>query len=242
MFRRIDAGILTHTEIIVSPEDNAEVRRVSLTNQSSRVREIELTSYAEVVLAPPAADAAHPAFSNLFIETEFIAAERRSLLARRRPRSRRTSPSGPSTSSLPRARRVGAVQYETDRGRFLGRGTTLARPRRRDGRPPAVEHGRRGARPHLQPCASACACKPNETARVTFTTAVAHSREEALTLADKYHDTYIFEREARLAWTQAQVEMRHLNIDARRRTSSNASPARVLYADPPCARARTCLR
>ncbi|MEJ7708443.1 MAG: hypothetical protein WKF84_00925 [Pyrinomonadaceae bacterium] len=64
--KRRDAGIDTYTEIIVAPEDNAELRRVSLTNRSARVREIELTSYCEVVLASPAADAAHPAFSNLF--------------------------------------------------------------------------------------------------------------------------------------------------------------------------------
>src|SRR4029077_10612922 len=58
---RRDGSILAVTEILVSPDDNAEVRRVSLTNQGKRTREIELTSYAEVVLAPAAADAAHPA-------------------------------------------------------------------------------------------------------------------------------------------------------------------------------------
>src|SRR5258705_10457310 len=77
---------MTHMEIVVSAEDNAEVRRVSLTNNSTRTREIELTSYAEVVLNTPQADAAHPAFSNLFIETEFFAAEN-AILAHRRQRS-----------------------------------------------------------------------------------------------------------------------------------------------------------
>ena len=55
--------------------------------------------------------------------------------------------------------------------------------------------------------------QPHETVRVSFSTAVAHSHEEALRLADKYHDPSIFEREAALAWTHSQVEMRHLNID-----------------------------
>src|SRR5206468_12926713 len=72
-FWRRDAGIVTHLEVIVSAEDNAEMRRLSIANYSSRPREIELTSYAEVVLAPRADDLAHPAFSNLFIETEFYA-------------------------------------------------------------------------------------------------------------------------------------------------------------------------
>src|SRR6058998_537451 len=83
---RRDRAITATLEVIVSPEDDAEVRRVSLTNLGTRTREIELTSYAEIVLAPPAADAAHPAFSNLFVQTEF-APELGALLATRRPRS-----------------------------------------------------------------------------------------------------------------------------------------------------------
>ena len=90
-FWRTDAGIVTHMEVVVSAEDNAEVRRISLTNNSLRTREIELTSYAEIVLAPQQADAAHPAFSNLFIETEFFAAEN-ALLAHRRQRAQEDEP------------------------------------------------------------------------------------------------------------------------------------------------------
>ena len=71
-FRQDQAGMATHTEISVSPEDDVELRRITLTNHSSEARTIELTSYAEVVLAPQAADAAHPAFSNLFVQTEFV--------------------------------------------------------------------------------------------------------------------------------------------------------------------------
>ena len=73
---RRDGTITTRLEVAVSPEDDAEVRRVTLTNSGSRTREIELTSYAEIVLAPDAADAAHPAFSNLFVQTEFVAEHR----------------------------------------------------------------------------------------------------------------------------------------------------------------------
>src|ERR1700683_686094 len=83
--RRKDGPIRTIMEIIVSPEDDAEVRRLSLTNEGRGVREIELTSYAEVVLSPPAADSAHPAFSKMFVQTEFVA-ERGVRLAPRRQR------------------------------------------------------------------------------------------------------------------------------------------------------------
>ncbi len=95
-FRRIDSGISTRMEVVVSAEDNAEVRRVSLTNHSSRTREIELTSYAEVVLNTPGADAAHQAFSNLFIETEFIAEWERDTRTSPPAFNRRTSRLGSS--------------------------------------------------------------------------------------------------------------------------------------------------
>ena len=76
----------THTEIVVSPEDDIELRRISLTNRARTRRSIEITSYAEVVLAPAAADALHPAFSNLFVQTEIIP-DRQAILCNRRPRA-----------------------------------------------------------------------------------------------------------------------------------------------------------
>ncbi|HEX2269197.1 MAG TPA: glucoamylase family protein, partial [Pyrinomonadaceae bacterium] len=126
-FRRIDSGITTRMEIVVSAEDNAEVRRISLTNHSTRVREIELTSYGEVVLASPSADAAHQAFSNLFIETEFIHNEN-AILAHRRRRSSEERPIWGIHVVVVEGETIGAVQYETDRGRFLGRGRTPGNP------------------------------------------------------------------------------------------------------------------
>ncbi|HEU4595677.1 MAG TPA: glucoamylase family protein [Pyrinomonadaceae bacterium] len=229
-FRRTDAGLHTHTEIIVSPEDDAEVRQVSLTNQSTRVREVELTSYAEVVLAPHAADVAHPAFSNLFIETEYVAAEN-ALLARRRPRSSKDEPAYAVHVVVTEGERVGAVQYETDRNRFLGRGHTTADPVAVvEDRPLSNTVG--AVLDPVFALRQRVRLQPGETARVSFTTAVARSREEALALADKYHDPSIFERAARLAWTQSQVEMRHHNVDAEEAHLFQRLAGRVLYADP----------
>ena len=114
-------------EVVVSAEDNAEVRRISVTNLSTRTREIELTSYAEVVLNTPNADAAHQAFSNLFVETEFFAGEN-AILAHRRLRSSEDKPIWGVHVVVAEGELVGAVQYETDRGRFLGRGRTPSNP------------------------------------------------------------------------------------------------------------------
>jgi len=229
-FRRVDSGISTRMEVVVSAEDNAEVRRVCLTNHSSRVREIELTSYAEVVLARPDADAAHQAFSNLFVETEFVAGEN-AILAHRRPRSSEDRPIWGLHVVVAEGEPVGAVQYETDRGRFLGRGRTA-------GNPIAVMEDRplsntTGA--VLDPVFSLrrrVRIQPNQTVRCSFSTAVARSREEALALADKYHDPNIFERELRLAWTKAQVEMSHLKIDAEEAHLFQRLGARIVYSDP----------
>lgn len=229
-FWRTDAGIVTHMEVVVSAEDNAEVRRVSLTNNSTRTREIELTSYAEVVLATPQADVAHPAFSNLFIETEFFAAEN-AILAHRRQRSSDDAPIWGIHVVVVEGDLVGAVQYETDRGRFLGRGHTAADPVAvMEDRPLSNTTGA-----VLDPVFSLrrrVRIRPNQTVRCSFSTLVARSREEALLLADKYHDPNIFERESQLAWTKAQVEMSHLRIDADEAHLFQRLAARFVYSDP----------
>ena len=229
-FRRVDSGISTRMEVVVSAEDNAEVRRISLTNHSSRTREIELTSYAEVVLASPNADSAHQAFSNLFIETEFNAGEN-AILAHRRQRSSDERPIWGVHVVVAEGDLIGGVQYETDRGRFLGRGRTPANPIAvMEDRPLSNTTGA-----VLDPVFSLrrrVRIPPNQTVRCAFSTAVARSREEALALADKYHDPNIFERELRLAWTKAQVEMSHLKIDAEEAHVFQRLAARVVYSDP----------
>jgi cyclic beta-1,2-glucan synthetase len=229
VIKRLDAGILTQTDIIVSPEDNAEVRCVTVTNRSPRVREIELTSYAEIVLAPAAADAAHPAFSSLFIETEFVA-EENALIARRRPRSANDQTVFAVHTIAVEGVSVGAVQYETSRQRFLGRGHDVSGPLAViEDRPLSNSVGT-----VLDPIFSLrqrVRLKPNETARITFSTAVAYSREHILMLADKYHDVSIFERVERMAWTKAQIEMRHLNITPGEAHLFQRLAGRVLFSD-----------
>ena len=229
-FRRIDAGISTRMEVVVSAEDNAEVRRISLTNHSTRTREIELTSYAEVVLNAPGADAAHQAFSNLFIETEFIPGEN-AILAHRRRRSSEERPIWGIHVVVVESGSVGAIQYETDRGRFLGRGRTASNPIAvMEDRPLSNTTGA-----VLDPVFSLrrrVRIGPNQTVSCSFSTAVAHSREEAFALADKYHDPNIFERELRLAWTKAQVEMSHLKIDSEEAHLFQRLAARIIYSDP----------
>jgi len=228
-FRRRDSGVITHMEVIVSAEDNAEMRRVSVTNHSNRPREIELTSYSEVVLAPRADDLAHPAFSNLFIETEYHAPQS-ALFARRRPRSAADAADWGVHVLSTSAETIAGIQFETDRSRFLGRGHTPAEPVAvMEDRPLSNTVGA-----VLDPIFSLrCRVRlpPNKTAQIVFTTGVATSRDHAISLAEKYRDANIFERESRLAWTRAQVEMTHLHIDPNEAHLFQRLAGRILYTD-----------
>ena len=228
---RRDGTITTTLEVAVSPEDDAEVRRVSMSNLGSRAREIELTSYAEVVLAPPAADAAHPAFSKLFVQTEFVA-DVGALLATRRPRS----PGDPQVW----AAHLAVVEGET-RGRacnsrptgrvFSGAGASIRTPISViDGRPLSNTVGT-----VLDPIFSLrCRVRlpPGATVRVAFWTLIAPSRSEALDLADKHHDSTAFERAVTLAWTQAQVQLHHLGVGPDEAHLFQRLANHVLYSDP----------
>jgi cyclic beta-1,2-glucan synthetase len=227
---RRDGSLTTTLEVVVSPEDNAEIRRLTLNNCGDTVREIEITSYAEVVLAPLAADIAHPAFSNLFVQTEY-AAEVRSLIASRRPRSAH-DPQVWAAHVLALPGNAGqGIEYETDRARFLGRGHTVSAPLSvMDGRPLSNTVG-----PVLDPIFSLrcrLRVKPEETVHVAFATVAASTREAVIDLADKYHDLDAFERISALAWTQTQVQLHHLRIQADEAQLFQYLASYVLYCQP----------
>ncbi|MEO7665247.1 MAG: glycosyl hydrolase family 65 protein, partial [Candidatus Limnocylindrales bacterium] len=207
-----------------------EIRRVSLTNLGSQSREIELTSYAEVVLAPQAADVAHPAFQNLFVQTEFVP-EIGALLATRRPRSADERPAWAAHVVAIEEQVVGVLQYETDRARFLGRGRSVRSPVSVvDGRPLSNTVGA-----VLDPIFS-LRCRvslaPGATVHAIFSTVVATSREDALDLADKYREAPTYERAATLAWTAAQVQLHHLGIEGDEAHLFQRLANRILFSDP----------
>jgi cellobiose phosphorylase len=215
-FRRRDHGLDVHTEIAVSPEDDVELRRARIVNRAHIRKIIELTSYAEIVLAPPAADAIHPAFSNLFVQTE-IAPAKQAILCTRRPRS--------PTERVPWMFHLMAVQgatardvsYETDRMRFVGRGNTPATAQAMSDTAPLS--GSEG--PVLDPIAAIrirITLEPGQTGTVDMVYGVADSRDAAINLIEKYQDPRLADRVVELAWTHAQVVLRQINateIDAR---------------------------
>ena len=229
-FRQHHAGLEIHTEISVSPEDDVELRRVTLTNHSHAKRSIELTSYAEVVLALPAADAAHPAFSNLFVQTEF-ACPHSALLCTRRPRSEGEKPPWLLNLMTGQGGEQGVISYETDRARFIGRGRTLARPSA------MLEAGPLGntAGSVLDPMIAlrrTVTLAPHETVRVDFVLGVAENREAALALVEKYHNPRMADRALDLAWTHSQVTLRHLNASEAEAQLYARLAGALIYANP----------
>jgi len=226
---RSDDDLVSTLEIVVSPEDDAEIRRLSLTNNGPRTREIEITSYMEVVLAPMPADIAHPAFSNLFIQTEYFP-QARGLLAHRRPREA-DAPTLWAAHVLTGRQNNEGFQYETDRTRFIGRGQNLREPIAvMDGRPLTNTVGS-----VLDPIFSLrtrVRIAAGTTAHVTFTTLVASSRQAVEDLADKYHSIAAFERVSALAWTHAHIQLHHLRTKPDEAQLFQDLANRLLYVDP----------
>ena len=227
---RRDGTMTTTLEVAVSPEDNAEVRRVSISNLGNRVREVELTSYAEIVLATEASDTAHPAFSKMFVQTEFDA-EVGAILATRRLRSPNEVPVWVAHLAVAEGESVGDIQFETDRARFLGRGRDVCDAVSViDGQPLSDTVGT-----VLDPIFSVrrrLRIPAGATARVAFWTIIAPTRADALDLVDKHRDPSAFERAVTLAWTQAQVQLHHLRVDADEAHLFQRIANRVLYSDP----------
>ena len=227
-FRRRDDGIVTRLEIAVSTEDDVEVRRLTVSNHTDRPREIEVTSYAEIVLAPPADDFAHPAFAKLFVESEHLA-DCAALIFRRRTRAAGESEPWAVHVLALEGRPQGPVEHETDRMRFLGRGRDPARPQALDGRSLG---GTTGA--VLDPIASLrqrLRLPPGGSVRLAVSTGVADGRDAALALAHKYHDPGAVGRTFALAFVNALSGRRHLGISGDEALLFERLASRVLYAD-----------
>ncbi|HEX7797975.1 MAG TPA: glucoamylase family protein [Vicinamibacterales bacterium] len=230
-FRRRDGDFDTRLQIVVSPEDDVEVRRLAITNRGDRPREIEVTSYAEIVLARPEDDFAHPSFGKLFIETQYDA-QSAGLLFSRRPRSAEEAPAWAFHVLAIDGRLGGAVEWETDRAKFLGRGRSTASPIALDGR---ALSGTTGA--VLDPVAAVrerVRLPPGAFVRVTFATGVAPDRYAALGLVRKYRDASAAARAFSMASTHAHVTLQHLGLTGDQAMLFDRLASRVFGTDASC--------
>jgi cyclic beta-1,2-glucan synthetase len=227
---RRDGFLTTTLDVIVSAEDDAEVRRVSITNSGIRPSDVEITSYAELVLAPQSADIAHPAFSKLFVETDYLP-DVGAIVATRRKRSPGDPEIWAAHLTVIDGEAVGAPEFETDRARFLGRSNTVRAPIAIvDSRPLSNSIGT-----VLDPIFSIrrrIRVAPGATVRVAFWTIAAASRQALLYSVDKHRDATAFTRASTLAWTQGQVQLHHLGVTASEASLFQRLAGHVIYAAP----------
>ncbi|MBV8351572.1 MAG: hypothetical protein JOZ21_04790 [Verrucomicrobia bacterium] len=227
-YRQRRGDLEIRAEVCISREDDVELRRVTLTNHSHAQRVIELTSYAEVVLAVPWADAAHPVFSNLFVQTEFMPANQ-SILCTRRPRSEGEMRPWLFHSMVGEEGATGEISCETDRARFVGRSRTPINPiAMQDVSPLSNTVGS-----VLDPVVSlrrAFGLAPNQTVCIDFVLGVTESREAAVALAEKFHNARVIDRCFDLARTD--LALSELGVtEAELETYARLAGA-LIYADP----------
>ena len=228
-FRGRKRDFETHIEIAVSPEDDIELRRLRITNRARKPRTIEVTSYAEVVLAPAISDELHPAFSNLFVQTELVPAKQ-AILCTRRARGQDETPPWMFHLLAVHEADIDAISYETDRARFVGRGNTLQRPLALTDSD--VLSNAEGS--VLDPIV-AIRCRitlaPGQTATVDMVSGVGTAREACAGLIEKYRDRRLADRVFDLAWTHSQVVRRQINASQADAQLYERLAGLVLYAN-----------
>jgi cellobiose phosphorylase len=228
-FRRRDHDIDTHTEIAVSPEDDIELRRITITNRSRTPRTIEVTSYAEVVLAPPASDALHPAFSNLFVQTEIIE-HRQAILCTRRPRSRDEHAPWMLHLMAVQGAEINGISYETDRMQFIGRGRTVVAPEAME-RPGELSGSSGSVLDPIVAIRYRITLDPDKPAIINIVTGIGETREISMGLVEKYQDRRLADRVFDLAWTHSQVLLRQINATEADAQLYGRLAGSVLYAN-----------
>ena len=232
-FRRRDEELEVRTRISISAEDDVEVRRVQLTNLSRRPRTIEVTSYAEVVLAPLNADLAHRAFSNLFVQTELVQ-DQQAILCSRRPRAAGEAPPWMLHLVTAQGLEAGPASCETDRARFIGRGRTPDLPRALDEIGPG-EPLSNTAGPVLDPIVAmrrVVTLPPDGSAILDIVTGVAETRAAATALVDKFRDPRFADRAFEMAWSQRQMLLRHLDMSEADAQVCARLAGSILHAGP----------
>ncbi|WP_346237629.1 GH36-type glycosyl hydrolase domain-containing protein [Niabella insulamsoli] len=228
-FRRVNNDFEIKTDIVVSPEDDISIRKIKVTNKSSVLKELEVTGYTEVVIAPQAADEAHPAFSNLFVQTK-ISEKDKAIVCTRRARSRDEQPPWMffmmQLSGVPQE----VVSFESDRMRFIGRTQSLQAPAGA-----AIEGPLSGTDGSvLDPVAAIkykITLKPRQTATFEVIVGMSENKETCGHLIEKYHDSHLKNRAFELSWTHSQVLLRQINASESEAQLFNAMAGHILYAN-----------
>jgi cyclic beta-1,2-glucan synthetase len=206
-FWRQDGDITSRLEVGVAPSDDTEIRRISITNHGTSHRRLMLSSYAEVILADQSTDRRHPAFNKMFIESEFLP-DLNTLLFRRRPRSSDEDPLFLAHFLILDSRRSLTKAHETDRLKFLGRGRNIRNPIAFDLPGEGLTATTGATLDPVMALGQLIELKPSESAQLAWITIAASTREEVLTLVDRYRSWPILSRAFDRARSQSEFDLR----------------------------------
>ena len=228
-FRSRENDIETYCEIVVSPEENMEVRRHKITNYSLTERKIEFTCYTEIVIAPKNDDTAHPAFSKLFVQTEIVP-KHKAIISTRRPRSSSEKPPYAFHMLVAHDMDQTEVTYETDRMKFIGRGNTAANPAALASYEPLS--GSEGS--VLDPVAvirHQFTLPPGESVTIDYVCGIAEDRESCMRMIEKYDDMNPSDRALEMSWSHSQALLHQLNADESDAQLFSRLAGAILYAN-----------
>lgn len=228
-FHQKRMNLEVHTTVCISPEDDIEIRRIQLINRSPKARTIELTSYSEVVIAPIGADEAHPTFSNLFVQTEFVP-ESSAIFCARRARSEEEKPLHLVHLMLVSEDQKSIVSCETDRSKFIGRTSSLTNPLAMQ-KTGSLSNSQGAV---LDPSISlrrTVIIPAESTVTVCVLLGIADTRDAAVLLADKYQSIRMTERAFELAWTHSQIMLNQLNITEAEAQAFSKLAGSLVYAN-----------
>jgi cyclic beta-1,2-glucan synthetase len=222
--------ICSHTEVIVSAEDNLELRRITLTNLNLKKYIFDLTSYSEPVLSEKNTDISHPSFNKLFIETEYIP-EKNALLARRRKKDKNNDVYYGINQIVFDKNKCSSLSYETDREKFFGRRNSWQESNglKKNSK---LSNTVGGVLDPIFSFKTRIELEAYETTTILFVSGMTKSKNEALRLIDQYHDFKVFEREEKMSWTKSQVELRHLDLEPDEVNTFQKLASALLYSTP----------
>uniref|UniRef100_UPI0025EE28BB glucoamylase family protein n=1 Tax=Ramlibacter sp. TaxID=1917967 RepID=UPI0025EE28BB len=216
--------------VLVSPEDDTELRVVTLRNTGKSTFTCELVSSFEPVLAAAAADEAHPAFSNLFIHSSWQP-QARALVMTRRARLQGDPEIAAAHFLAGVDGELVSVDCITDRRAFRGRNRAVADPalaaQRMDGEGAPVNG--------LDPVACLrvrVRLAPGAMARLTFATTAAPQAAELGARIDSYRQPMHVERAVRMAATLAQVRLRDLGLSPGENIALQDFTTALMYSAP----------
>ncbi len=226
-FRRTFGSLSVKTQVVVSPEDDIELRRITLMHRGRQPRTLDLTTYAEVVLAPDASDQAHPAFSNLFIQTEIDPA-RDAILCHRRARSPDESSPFLFHMMVVHGDNHDSVSFETDRAKFIGRGRSPADAVAASANGPLSNTSGAVLDPILA-IRHTVTLQPGQPVTIDIIYGISENRQQSLALLEKYRDHPIADRVFELSWSHSLVVLRQMNASEDDATLFNRLASAVLY-------------